>query len=610
MDDPKRRWKTFKGFLRKFDILGESFTFRYKDEENHSTELGGIVCIVFYIFIFSYCVVNFIPFYEKKNFTLRYYSINLVDTQNISFLINNSSTAFAFGLTDGNNGTINDLFNINLSFVEREYGNENKKNSSISYRPCKEKDFNEIKNKQFYGLDIEKLQCLDSTDFSNESPKGIYTDNNFSYYTLTVEAKYPNNKTHQKLIYNYLIKFDCKLQFYYKDIIINVTKENDIYSYILNSMFIQLDPTLFKRKNIFFMNYTFEDDNNLLHFIKPTVKIENRTGISRVEDYALYKGTDKLYKEQKDFDLYARMYLRVDNRKVVISRRYQDFMEFYADSTSLLLSIFWVLGVFFTYFDRIKANHSISKKLFFFEGIKKNKFKEFKELKDIIKTKGMNINNEQNPILHHIRTIKENPPISNENISINNYMRRNTTSELNSNPDENIEANKELIDYSSYHIYEMIGSFDLFKCKSKKYQGKINLIKQANKIIDEKLDIVYYIRKMILYEKIYSIYLENKEIINFLSRPIIYLNNKKEKKPNIETNEIRTNATSENSGANEKQDSEEKKYIKLKPGEYKTEYILNSKELNKAIENLVLNPNKTENQKELIKFVKKQLKGV
>ena len=32
--------------------------------------------------------------------------------------------------------------------------------------------------------------------------------------------------------------------------------------------------------------------------------------------------------------------------------------------------------------------------------------------------------------------------------------------------------------------------------------------------------------------------------------------------------------------------------------------------LNKAIENLVLNPNKTENQKELIKFVKKQLKGV
>ena len=189
-------------------------------------------------------------------------------------------------------------------------------------------------------------------------------------------------------------------------------------------------------------------------------------------------------------------------------------------------------------------------------------------------------------------------------------MRRNTTSQLNPKPNGFKTADKKLINFSSYHIYEMIGSFDLFKCKSKKYQGKINLIKQANKIIDEKLDIVYYIRKMILYEKIYSIYLENKEIINFLSRPIIYLNNKKEKKPNIETNEIRTNATSENSGDNEKQDSEEKKYIKLKPGEYKTEYILNSKELNKAIENLVLNPNKTENQKELIKFVKKQLKGV
>ena len=70
-------------------------------------------------------------------------------------------------------------------------------------------------------------------------------------------------------------------------------------------------------------------------------------------------------------------------------------------------------------------------------------------------------------------------------------------------------------------------------CKNKEishFESKINLFNKAKNIIDDKLDIIYYIRKMILFEIINNIQLENKNIINFLSRPIIYLNDVKEKK--------------------------------------------------------------------------------
>ena len=53
----------------------------------------------------------------------------------------------------------------------------------------------------------------------------------------------------------------------------------------------------------------------------------------------------------------------------------------------ITISIFIIFGKNFAYYDKIKANHSISKKLFYFEGIKGNKFQELKKIKDFIELK-------------------------------------------------------------------------------------------------------------------------------------------------------------------------------------------------------------------------------
>ena len=605
--------------IRWFDFFGESFTFRYKDEDKHASILGGIICIIFYIIAFLYFIYNFIPFIKRENFSLQYYTMNLEETEKIKLA--EETTAFAFGLTDNSDNkeyNISNLFKLNIVFVESPKG-EKKTEKELNYTLCDlEKNYNnKISNKTFYDLKINELNCLSQEDLEKNILKGIYTDDFFSYYDISVESLYQDNETHNNLINDYLMKYDCKLQFYYTDISLDLNNVDEPFSSFLNSLFLQLVPTLVQKKNILFMNYHLFDDNLYLHIggdDKIMMTNESKTGLSRVEDYFLYKGLERTSRNYKDDKTYAKMYIRVDNRKVVVKRRYQDFMEFYADTSALLLSIFWILGVIFAYYDRIKANHSISKKLFYFEGITDNKFQKFKELKEILNSdEESEKNNKKEEIQspNSVHLYLPNNEHSNNNAILNNGLQNGTKMEINSDKIKK-EEDKNLIDYSSYNIFEMIWSFKLCCCKSKNFKNKVNIFKQARIMIDRKLDIVFYIRNMILFEYINKISLNNKSIINFLSRPIIYINgDKKEKNPEFSFNDIVTEKSSEiNEGENK-----EKKNKKLKRGNsqyikdelYKSAYRLDSDKLVNKITRLVDKEPKTKEEENIIECLKDQL---
>ena len=100
-------------------------------------------------------------------------------------------------------------------------------------------------------MNISNFRCLSREDLV--SPEGIYTDNIFTYFVISVESKYKDNATHNKLINDYLIAHDCKFQFYYTDITINISNVKHPYSSFLNSIFVQLNPTLIQKKNIFLL---------------------------------------------------------------------------------------------------------------------------------------------------------------------------------------------------------------------------------------------------------------------------------------------------------------------------------------------------------------------
>ena len=600
----KNRTCTIKRVIRWFDFFGESFTFRYKDEDKHSTLLGGIICIIFFTIFISYFIYNFIPFIKRENFTLQYYTMNLNNTEHM--LLAEPPTAFAFGLMDDNNDTnnnISDLFVLNIKYVECPKGKQKNK-SLINKNYCDKTNFHNLHQKLYDNLKIDNFNCIPKNNLEINDIKGIFTDDLFTYYEISVESKYKDNETHNKLINDYLIKYDCKLQFYYTDVTINLTNLKNPISSFFNTIFLQLNPTLIQKKNIFFMNYHLYDDNSFFHiFGKEEERIYKTTGLSKEENYALYKGLDRAENKPDDYEIYAKMFIRADNRKIVIKRRYPDFMEFYADTSALLLSIFWILGIIFAYYDRIKANHSISQKLFYFEGIKYNNyFETFKKLKKMI-----NFNDTEAQLDKRV--------FFKEKIDTNKYK----DEKIDTNTKFNIKAkninNKELINYSSYNIFEMIGNFILCCCKTKKFKSKINLIKKANNIIDDKLDIVFYIRNMILFEIINKIYLENENIINFLSRPIIYLNDENENK--IQEIEKSKNYINISSSGNEieiitsKKDINEVEKLQYHPKElYISAYKLNINLLSKNIEDISLNPNKTKVEENIIHYLKEHFKGI
>ena len=62
-------------------------------------------------------------------------------------------------------------------------------------------------------------------------------------------------------------------------------------------------------------------------------------------------------------------------------------MEFYADNSSLWISIFDILNIFFTFYNNYKANRLISKKLFFFEEKEDNQLNNLKRRNSLNSTK-------------------------------------------------------------------------------------------------------------------------------------------------------------------------------------------------------------------------------
>ena len=77
--------KSIKGFLRQIDVFSVPLSFRYKGRVYYSTSLGGLFIILFIIVILVVGIYYFIPFMERKNFTVVYYTMNLSKTEQIKF---------------------------------------------------------------------------------------------------------------------------------------------------------------------------------------------------------------------------------------------------------------------------------------------------------------------------------------------------------------------------------------------------------------------------------------------------------------------------------------------------------------------------------------------
>jgi hypothetical protein len=280
-----------------------------------------------------------------------------------------------------------DLFDLQLTYIvytKDHEGNKNKAKNILSSHPCNYADFYNQYNDSFDFVNLNQFECLDKKD---NSLQGIYADEIFSYYEFSVVSKNDSIDLFRK-IDRYLTEQDCKLQLYYTDITIDFDNYKEPIKPYVNSVFIQLNPTLYLKMNVFFKNQYFNDDNFLFFVLDEEGEPTIHTLFSRIEEYSLYKGLDRGAALPNDNTRYANIYIRADTSKATIKRKYQKIMEFYADSSSLLIALFDVLYIAFSFFNRFYADHSLAKQVFFFKEAENRHFdinRKSNPIKNLIK---------------------------------------------------------------------------------------------------------------------------------------------------------------------------------------------------------------------------------
>jgi len=589
---------SIKLFLRKIDIFGVPYSFKYKSEERYTTTIGGFVVILFIILCVSFGIYYFIPFYNRKNFTAVYYTLSTANAAPISFL--DSKTAMAFGLNcwTGNDGTTADqLFRLDFKYYRWELIN-NDYVRNISYlgnHPCTKKDFYNEFNETFDGSQIYKYQCLDDPSITVE---GIWTSEIFSYFQFEVNAK---NKSRDLLdkIDKFLNENDCKFQIYYSDNTIDIDDyKNPIKSYV-EANFIQINPTLSIRRNIYFMNqFLYDDDQLIWVFNEEDEARYKKTFFSRFEEYSLFQGL-KRENTSTDYLNFVKLYIRADTKKTEVKRTYEKFNEFFADDFSLLIVVYEVLNAIFELLNTFWKEQSLAKNIFFFQDFdhklhinhKSEKIKELLQLTDpdrinnitlpkntdsdkpvdtiqnfenekiIYTTKEGHYTSKNIPTFNNIITQNEDTSdeidgkyqkISNSyrgreyNMNIKtdiSFTKRSRNNELcetnqftntnrnlytitnNKDKETTLEDNDvEKVEYE-YNLYEKIKTIICKCCLSKELKVKNALNEKAMSILDDKLDIVLFVRNMMLIDIINATLLdtETDDIVNFLARPIITL---------------------------------------------------------------------------------------
>ena len=493
-------------YFKKLDNFNIQISFRHKREDSYGTWIGGFINFVIVGFALGFCIVYFIPFVKKKNYNLYYYTINLSQTEEFNLAKSKSAVAFSFECSGGYdpNLSIEDLLELRIRYNYYLNNGKNKMEENINIHNCTYSDFyndisiiNSISQENF-----NKLKCLNNID---KVIKNRYQDryDNFTYFQIDVYAKKNHNIS---TINKYILDNDCKVELYYVDVKIEVDDFDKPIKPFINEVFLQLNPDFNSRMNTFFLNSYFESNNDLFFETRGDETIRNL--FSRTEQYFLNRDLNN-----SDESL-AKLYIRADNKKMIIKRTYQTLTEFFAVTFSFWEDLFLICSFVITAYNKFSLNYSIEKKLFFFKEIKNNDFDisknstKIKELMGTISSSSeMNIiyqNSEINDILANTKL----PDIKVDNKIKNDLLRRKYTL------DRYKLVPKKVFDFFNF--------FECKCCKWAKLDSQAILYSKAEDTSDSKPDVIYHSKSVSTLDIHKNIFTDDKqETLKFPRTPII-----------------------------------------------------------------------------------------
>ena len=167
-----------KHFLRAIDIFGIEYSFKYNKKERYQTVLGGFILLLFFILVLIVGIYYFIPFINRKNYTIVYYTMNLAATEEVNLF--QSESNFAVGVSCDSNKkeklSVNDLLDLKSTYILYEKlknGTYIKRTKDLNTHKCDYSDFYNKYDNQYDYLGISKHVCLET---KKDTIQGIYTD--------------------------------------------------------------------------------------------------------------------------------------------------------------------------------------------------------------------------------------------------------------------------------------------------------------------------------------------------------------------------------------------------------------------------------------------------
>ena len=495
----------FRDILKNIDFFSVPFHFTYKKEDNYTTRFGGIIMFIYILIIIIYLIYRIIPFFNRKNYEFIYYQNDKDKTDILHF---NESNVLAFKLDFKDvhtNLTSYDLFKVEIKYIYSRPGNDSRiKDPKIPINTynC---EYNSTE-KKFTKVSESQYKCLNFSDLKNYTNIGIqngYNDEFFTYFEIEVKLSDSRNDNFTEVT-DYLIKNDCKFEFFYLDYSIKVENFSKPIIPYKNSVFLQFNPISILQMNIFFMKQKLKEKNNILFLLDKEKTTENII-FSRLEQYSYYKGENRAELNKKfndsNYKTYAKIFVRADTRELEVQRKYQNLPEFWADNSSLFFDIFTLFNLIFSHIYKYLSYISLSKKLFYFIDFEKNNFNFYpnkSQLKEEVLDK-INKKEQNNDLEIPIEEMRNEPFETEPNRFGNNNQPCRRKQQ-----------------------YNKMKSF--FNCIY------YNNYSKACEIISEQLDIVAYIRNNMLLNLINNCLFgsNRKEIIKLLSIPVISLDNKNE----------------------------------------------------------------------------------
>ena len=357
-----------KNFFKHFDYFGVNLTFHYKGVDKYRSNTGGLIFFVFILIALIYIFVMLPSFLKRKNMTLIFFEKTVDKTDNFSLVNYSSNMSFSFSCENINNELLLSYFTLEIFYTSIKYYSNSKEKKkikqAINYHNCSKSDFYNEFNETFDTNNFSNNFCFNDIGYFIS---GIYTDNEFNYFEISIKSKKNANKTEIK---NILRQNECFLTLFYIDTSIDVNDFNFPVKKFINNKFLNIKFNSVSKMNFYFKTIIFESFENLL-FDKRSRKYY--LGFSNSDSYENEKGENRFEDEYDDYNLFAKMYVRAGLSQKLIQRKYQKLTEFLANVTSLFSSVLMFLFLLITNLNKFYCRESIMKRIFQFQNNKRSK---------------------------------------------------------------------------------------------------------------------------------------------------------------------------------------------------------------------------------------------